>query len=117
MKTRIGILAFAAMLAGCSSGGGSSTPNNPSSTVITLESGTGATVPNTVVTLSTGISNNNVPTGVITTQTTSSTGVATFTNLPSQGILCVSATIVANGVTAFAGQCFQPFPSTYTLTQ
>jgi hypothetical protein len=69
------------------------------------------------VTLSTGISNNNVPTGVITTQTTSSTGVATFTNLPSQGILCVSATIVANGVTAFAGQCFQPFPSTYTLTQ
>jgi hypothetical protein len=69
-----------------------------------------------VVTLSTGISNNNVPTGVITTQTTNSVGVATFTNLPSQGILCVSATIVSGGVTVFAGQCFEPFPSTYTLT-
>jgi ABC-type Fe3+-hydroxamate transport system substrate-binding protein len=114
MNTRIGILAIAALLAGCS-GGGSSTPNNPSSSAITLETASGAVVPNTVVTLSTGISNSNVPTGVITTETTNSQGVATFTNLPSQGLLCVSATFVSNGVTVFAGQCFQPFPSTYTL--
>lgn len=103
------------LVAGC---GGSSSPSsqpNASSTVITFTTAAGTIVPGATVTLSTGISSANVPTGVIAQQVTDANGQVTFANLPSSGILCVSATEPLSGGSQFTAQCFQPFPAAYTL--
>ncbi len=111
------LAAFALLLAGCGGGSSGSNPpvqTNAPSSVITVNSASGAPLPGLVVTLSTGL-NNSTPTGVISTQTTNASGQTTFSGLPSTGTLCVSTVRGAAPNVTFAGQCFFPFPSSYTL--
>jgi len=114
MIRHIVLLSLVIGIAGCG-GGTASTPNNAGSTVITLTNATGTILPGVTVTLSTGINNKNVPIGVIATQVTEANGQVTFSNLPSTGLLCVSANEPLAGGFSFAGQCFAPFPAAYTL--
>jgi hypothetical protein len=121
LRLRLGLLAFLVALAGCGGGGGSAPSpinpgsSNPSSTTVTVQNGNGTIQPNVVVTLSTGISEPSTPTGILETQTTNANGVVTFTGLPSTGTLCVSAVLGSANNATFEGQCFEPFPSVYTL--
>jgi hypothetical protein len=116
MIFRIALLTLVIGIAGCGGGtSSSSTPNNPSATLITLETATGTILPGVTITLSTGISNTNVPTGVISTQVTNSNGQATFSSLPLTGVLCVSANEPLGAGFTFVAQCFEPFPAAYTL--
>jgi hypothetical protein len=98
-------------------GGGSSTPsapNNPSTTLVTVDFAN-APLAGIKVTLSTGL-NNQTPTGVIATAATNALGQVTF-SLPATGTLCVSASETIGSGTAFAGNCnSQPFPSTFGLS-
>src|SRR5450755_3272003 len=115
MIFRIALLTLVIGMAGCGGGTSSSTQSNPSSALVTLETATGTILPGVTITLSTGISNTNVPTGVISTQVTNANGQATFSNLPSTGILCVSANEPLGKGFTFVAQCFVPFPAAYTL--
>jgi ABC-type Fe3+-hydroxamate transport system substrate-binding protein len=115
MYLRIALVVVLVALAGCGSNS-NSTPSttNASSSVITLETATGAPVANTVVSLSTDIANN-APVNVQQTATTNASGQATFYNIPANGVYCVSATVGSANNSTFEGVCLAPFPATYTL--
>jgi ABC-type glycerol-3-phosphate transport system substrate-binding protein len=114
MKLSVAFLVALVAVAGCSGSNSTPSTNNAVTSVVTLTTPTGTPVPNTVVTLSTDIVNN-APVNVEQTQTTNSAGVATFVNIPAQGVYCVSATIPTSGGSTFVGQCAAPFPATFTL--
>ena len=117
-KIGVSVLCLTTLLLGaCHGSTTSSTPQtNPASTTVLFETPTGTPAAGLVVTLSTGIAGGNTPTGVITTNTTDSSGQVTFSGLPASDTLCVSATLsVPPSGSLFKGDCFFPFPSTLTL--
>jgi len=105
------------LLSACGGNNNSSSPGqtNPPSTTVLFETPSGAPAASIVVTLSTGIGLGNVPTGVLKTATTDSTGQVTFSGLPATDNLCVSASLSVPPATLFKGDCFYPFPTTLTL--
>ncbi|MFY9779709.1 MAG: hypothetical protein WAJ85_04255 [Candidatus Baltobacteraceae bacterium] len=104
------VLCAATLLAGCSSGSGSSTNVNPVLTTVYVTQNNALVSTPVAVTLSTSVSGSAATGTIIATQNTSQ-GVTTFTNLPAGGQLCVSGTIGAE----FQSSCAQPFPTSVTL--
>jgi 5-hydroxyisourate hydrolase-like protein (transthyretin family) len=88
---------------------------NPASTTVLFETPSGVPATGLAVTLSTGINEANIPTGVIATGTTDSTGHVTFNGLPSSESLCVSASLSVPPNTLFKGACYYPFPATLSI--
>lgn len=114
MKHYVKGLALSALaLSGCSLGSGLPPPypNNPSSASITFTTASGAPAAGLTATLSTNMSGT-TPTGVVSTATTDANGNVTFSNLPTIGLVCVSA--VSSGSTAWF--CKQPFPASKTVS-
>ncbi len=111
----IGIVGLFGLLAGCNTNSTTGpTPTFGPSTIVTVQTASGVAVAGIVVTLSSGL-NGTTPTGVITTQTTNTNGQVTFSNLPTNQILCVSAAQGIGSSAQFAGHCANPFPATYKL--
>jgi|HubBroStandDraft_5_1064220.scaffolds.fasta_scaffold441928_1 hypothetical protein len=88
-------------------------PRNPSSTTITVENSQNKPLSLAQVTISTSVDDNNQPTGTIYgTKMTGSSGTVSFSDLPTFGQVCATA---SERFYTTVAVCKDPFASTETI--